>query len=450
GTRDSTISVDPRISDVSLGADAELGIWQFGGVVLIEFDFDYSEIPTDASVKAASLELYCVSVGFTDEEIARPWEVGVYECSTNWREGSGTPKTKIIDGATLKTTDGRVPWRGGSPTAAVGTLQGTATIAGANRWYRWPLDPKVIANSIAGRRENLGYIIQGKAPGKAVSFASREWGTVALRPILRLELEMPKEEVARLGTGLKARRIEAVSPYALSRQVTYRLSRETVLMPHYQAEQALAQQSLIKKIPARSLITVLEKKDVTDRTWYRVIAKGDLGRDKDEGWINSLALIGQELEPVEEPPGCFLASKGLGVSRADAIRFFKQVDDSAEFSRLWPVLGQPCYAGSPRGVGVNLDGPREDLLEIAFSFNSKTQPAFVANDPRLGRLTGLPEADWRTALRWVEEQLARAKSGPFPETTMERGNTVIAIERIGDDVFISFETKHWRSQKAPE
>lgn len=138
GTRDSTISVDPRISDVSLGADAELGVWQFGGVVLIRFDFDYSEIPVDASVKAASLELYCVSVGFTAEEIARPWELGAYECSTNWREGNGTPTTKIIDGATLKTTDGRVPSRGGSSIAAAGALQGTATVAKANRWYTGP------------------------------------------------------------------------------------------------------------------------------------------------------------------------------------------------------------------------------------------------------------------------------------------------------------------------
>lgn len=110
GTRDSTLSVDGRISDVSLGADTELGIWQFGGVVLIKFDFDYSEIPTHATVKAASLELYCISVGFSEEEIARPWEVGIYECSTNWREGSGTAKTRINDGATLKTVDGRVPW----------------------------------------------------------------------------------------------------------------------------------------------------------------------------------------------------------------------------------------------------------------------------------------------------------------------------------------------------
>lgn len=262
---------------------------------------------------------------------------------------------------------------------------------------------------------------------------------------------MPKEDVARFQSSLKVRRIEAVSPDELTPQATYRVSRETVLMPHYQAERALAQQRPIRKFPASSLVTVLEKKDVNDRTWYRVTATGKFGHGRDEGWINSLALIGQELEPIKEPPGRLVASKGLGVSRADAIRLFKELDDDVKFSRLWPVLGQPSYAGSPRDVLVNLNGPREDLVEIAFSFNSKIQAVFAANDPRLGRLTGLlAEADWRSALSWVEQQLARAKSGPFPETTIERGNTVIAIERIGDEVFMSFETKHWRRQKAPE
>lgn len=450
GTRDSTISVDPRISDVSLGAHAELGIWQFDGVVLIKFDFDYSEIPADASIKAASLELYCVSVGFTDEQIARPWDVGVYDCSSSWQEGNGTPNAKIIDGATLKTTDGHVPWPGGSPTSAAGMLQATATITGANRWYRWPLDPDGITDLIAGHRENLGYIVWGKAPGKAVSFASREWGTVAQRPVLRLELEMPKQDVERFKRLLKVLRIQAISPQALTRQATYRLSRETVLMPDYEAARALAQHRPIKKLPASSLITVLERKDVNDRSWYRVIAKGEFGQGRDEGWINSLALIGQELQPIKEPPGRLVASKGLGVSRADAVGLFEQADDKVEFSRQSPILGLPSYAGSLGGVLVNLNGPNEDLLEIAFSFNSKTPLVFATSDPRLGRLTGLPEGDARFALQWVAEQLARAKSGPFVETTIERGDTVIAVERIGDEVFLSFETKNWRSQKAPE
>lgn len=157
------------------------------------------------------------------------------------------------------------------------------------------LDAKLIADLIAGRRDNHGYIVWGKTPGKAVSFASRECETVAHRPVLRLQLEMPKGDIERLQTSLKVDRFEAVTPIALRPQVTYRLSRETVLMPHYRAEQALAEKRPIKKLPASSLITVLEQRNVSERVWYRVMANDRFGQGHDEGWINSLALIGQEI-----------------------------------------------------------------------------------------------------------------------------------------------------------
>jgi hypothetical protein len=190
GTRDTAISVDPRLADRNLGAEPTIWIWQFDGVLLVKFAFDYSVIPSDAVVKQATLELYCTSVGFAEEEVQRPWDVGVYEFLADWREGSGDTKADFRDGATLKTWNGREGWPKGSPTALAGKLLGTTTLKGPeSRWYKWSLDPALVTSWIAARRANHGFLVWGKAPGKAVAFASRENKSISQRPALRLRLE---------------------------------------------------------------------------------------------------------------------------------------------------------------------------------------------------------------------------------------------------------------------
>lgn len=189
GTRDTAISVDPRLADRNVGGESTIWIWQFDGVSLVKFALDHSVIPDDAVVKEATLELYCTSVGFAEEEIQRPWEVGVYEFLADWREGSGDTKAIFRDGATLKTCNGRDGWPKGSPTALAGKLLGTTTLHGPEpRWYKWSLDPELMTSWISERRANHGFLVWGKAPGKAVAFASREDKSVSQRPALRLRL----------------------------------------------------------------------------------------------------------------------------------------------------------------------------------------------------------------------------------------------------------------------
>jgi hypothetical protein len=80
---------------------------------------------------------------------------------------------------------------------------------------------------------------------------------------------------------------------------TYRLSRETPLAPEPYPADPLQAISEIRRIPRDSTITVLN----VDRSeppypWYRVKAATASGAQLGNGWVNGLALIGQELRVV--------------------------------------------------------------------------------------------------------------------------------------------------------
>lgn len=448
GTRDATVSVDPRISDLNLGADSQLGIWQHDGTAFIKFDFDYSDIPADAAVKAATLELYCLSEGFSEEEIKRPWQVAVYECTVDWREGSGTPTTRRRDGVSLNTPNGRNPWPNGSHLAA-GKALGEATLRGRHLWYKWSIDPALVTNWIAGR-ENYGLVIWGKAPGKAVSFASRDWPSIAQRPILRLQLSLTREQAKSLQRAAAVRRMEAAKPDHLVPKTTYRLSKETVMMPHYDVEKALKLGTSYKKRPANSMITILDRKELSNRIWYHVTAKGKHGQGGDEGWINGLVLVGQQLEIIAESGTHFREPNHLGVSRSTAVSLFKKLDSTIQFSRGWPMLGQPLQVGRSAAVHVNLVGPSEDLAEVAFSFDVKDVPTLLTPDDGLSGLIGQLQPNWPNAIGWIKGQLHRARSEAFSEISIQNNDSFLSIEQLRGTVFVSLETKSWRNQKAPE
>src|SRR4051812_41610995 len=87
GTQDVTISADGRVENENFGGAHQTDLWQFDGVLLLRFDL--SSVPRNAVVKDASLELFCASVGFAPEEKARSWPVSVYECTHEWKEGTG-------------------------------------------------------------------------------------------------------------------------------------------------------------------------------------------------------------------------------------------------------------------------------------------------------------------------------------------------------------------------
>jgi hypothetical protein len=199
GSQDVSISADGRLANDNLGGRHSIDIWQFDGVALIRFEL--TAVPRNAVVKDASLELYCFSVGFSPEEQARAWPVGIYECIHGWKEGTGNPDAKHAkDGATLKTYDGMHPWPAGKVTAIAGESLGRVTHESAQeRWYKWPLKAAVFQEWVAGSRPNNGLMVWGKAPGKAVSFTSKDSTAADRRPILRLTLSLPDSDVGKLG-----------------------------------------------------------------------------------------------------------------------------------------------------------------------------------------------------------------------------------------------------------
>lgn len=84
-----------------------------------------------------------------------------------------------------------------------------------------------------------------------------------------------------------------VDPYQLIIGTRYRLSKETPLMPEFEPSDPMRAIQNIKKIPAGRVVTILSKKEKGASPWYCV------KYETDEGWVNSVALLGQSLELVE-------------------------------------------------------------------------------------------------------------------------------------------------------
>ena len=222
---DVTISVDGRLKHHNLGAMHDLGIYQDEGVVLLRFDL--SQIPRDAVVKRASLELFCFSVGFSEEEIRREVALKVREFKHSWREGSGINLAPKADGATVLTSDGRTPWPLEKVSASAGELLGTVKHQGGRRrWYRWPLRSQVVQEWLLGKRKNHGLIVSGATPGKAIAFASSQTTTLDNRPKLHLTLTFPGSAIHSKAVAANTRRNLARQPRVIATRLRYQRLRQ--------------------------------------------------------------------------------------------------------------------------------------------------------------------------------------------------------------------------------
>jgi len=76
---------------------------------------------------------------------------------------------------------------------------------------------------------------------------------------------------------------------------TYAISKETPLMPEFEPSDPLAAMNNIKYLQAGSRIRILSIKDKYNFPWYEVQAMNKFGESVGEGWINSNALIGQDI-----------------------------------------------------------------------------------------------------------------------------------------------------------
>ncbi len=193
GTRDTQLA-----KGYNLGGWTQFGIWQFDEPALISFDL--SGIPKSAQVKAATLELSFLSCGFAPDEIRRKWPVEVYQCEQPWKEGTGTDAARTQNGANIQTYNGQDAWPEGKVTFSSSKRLGRTVIAGGQkqRWYKWKLNTARVQEWINGDQKNHGMVIDGRPPGKAVAFVSRENPDPARRPILRLTLSLPQSDLPRL------------------------------------------------------------------------------------------------------------------------------------------------------------------------------------------------------------------------------------------------------------
>ena len=88
------------------------------------------------------------------------------------------------------------------------------------------------------------------------------------------------------------------SPWDLLVGYTYRLSRETPLMPEFEPLDPLAAVARVKPVPVGGTITVREVRVKGGNPWYRVLALSPHAQEIGEGWVNSIALISQEIVTV--------------------------------------------------------------------------------------------------------------------------------------------------------
>lgn len=80
---------------------------------------------------------------------------------------------------------------------------------------------------------------------------------------------------------------------------TYRLSKETPLMPTWNpqgSDETIRAIVEHKVIPVGGSINIIEAKRRDDTAWYDVRAFDEANKPLGHGWVNSLALIGQDLE----------------------------------------------------------------------------------------------------------------------------------------------------------
>ena len=109
----------------------------------------------------------------------------------------------------------------------------------------------------------------------------------------------------RRGSGSSVTPTGRVDPLALAVGKSYRLSRETPLMPEFEPADPIAATGRVKHVPSGGTITVrsVRIKGTTVKTpWYEVAAADSRGRVIGKGWVSSLALLGQTIAPVGPSP----------------------------------------------------------------------------------------------------------------------------------------------------
>jgi hypothetical protein len=93
-----------------------------------------------------------------------------------------------------------------------------------------------------------------------------------------------------------------LDPNELVVGATYRVSKQTPLCPEIEPADPIAAAAQIKQIPARSTIKIVSSTESGGHAWYQVTACGPAGKALGQGYVNSIALYGQQLGEVKAGP----------------------------------------------------------------------------------------------------------------------------------------------------
>jgi hypothetical protein len=88
----------------------------------------------------------------------------------------------------------------------------------------------------------------------------------------------------------------SLNPLELEVGQTYILSKQTPLMPSHSPADPIAALQQMKQIPKGGVFKVLETVKKKGNPWYKVVALDQRKKRIGTGWINSTALLGQELK----------------------------------------------------------------------------------------------------------------------------------------------------------
>jgi len=105
---------------------------------------------------------------------------------------------------------------------------------------------------------------------------------------------------------------EYVDVQSLKLNTTFSISRKTPLMPQFEPSDPLAALNDIKYLQPECRIRILSIKNKYNFPWYEVQAINKEGKSIGKGWINSTALVGQNIRIVDEAK---VASKSENIQK---------------------------------------------------------------------------------------------------------------------------------------
>jgi RHS repeat-associated protein len=157
------------------------------------FQFDLHQVPTNASIVSAQLNLYHWNRAYSSGTSAS-MSLHAYPVTGSWNEGTGTdsPPTCTEDGATWYETTGGANWaaQGGDYDASTSSSQVTMTANESAQWSIFDIST-IVGRWVSGQKPNLGLLVRSDdeslVDNQWIAFDSSDFtGTAGLRPKLQV------------------------------------------------------------------------------------------------------------------------------------------------------------------------------------------------------------------------------------------------------------------------